>query len=195
MLDVVAPVLQVIVPVHPVEIKVAFSVPQTPILSVEITGAAGVLLRLITVPWLGSLSPQAFLHVAVYVPAVLTTMLVVVAPVLQVTVPVHPDTVNVAVSVPQIELLLAVIVGTTGIVVVVITITLLGTLSPQVLVQVAVYVPAVLTEMLEPVAPVLHFTVLLHPEAVSVAVSVPQRLTLLALMIGDTGAESVVIIT
>jgi hypothetical protein len=49
-LDVVAPVVHVIVPVHPVEIKVAFSVPQTLILSVEITGAAGVLLRLITVP-------------------------------------------------------------------------------------------------------------------------------------------------
>jgi hypothetical protein len=194
-LELVAPVLQVTVPVQPVDVKVAFSVSHTPILSVEITGATGELLRLITVPWLGWLSPQAFLQVAVYVPDTLTLILDAVAPVLQVTVPEQPDAVIVAVSVPQIFVLLAVSVGIAGAGVSDITITLLCPLWPQTLPQVAVYVPVVLTVILLPVAPVVHFTVLLQPEAVNVDVSVPQRLTLFALIIGAAGAELVVIIT
>lgn len=58
-------------------------------------------------------------------------MLVVVAPVLQVIVPLQPVAVNVAVSVPQIVFVFACTSGTVGAGTVVIVITLLAALSPQ----------------------------------------------------------------
>jgi len=193
MLVPVPPALHVIVPVQPVAVNVAFSAPQTPILSEAITGAAGVLVRVITIPRLGLLSPQLFVHVAVYVPAVLTAILVVVAPVLQVIVPVHPVADKVANSLPQMFVVLAVTVGTDGAGVFVIITALLFPLSPQEFVQIAVYVPDVLTVILLPVAFVLHFTVPLHPVAVKVAVWSPQSASLFALMTGGAGADPVVI--
>jgi hypothetical protein len=65
MLVPVAALLHTIVPVQPVAIKVAFSVPHTFNLSVEITGEAGDVLRLIIISLLEPLSPQASLQIAV----------------------------------------------------------------------------------------------------------------------------------
>jgi hypothetical protein len=65
MLLVVAPVLHLIVPEHPVEINVAVSVLHKLFLLVLITGAAGLLPVVITTALLATLSPQVFEHVAV----------------------------------------------------------------------------------------------------------------------------------
>ena len=65
-------------------------------------------------------------------------ILLVVAPVLQVNVPVHPVAINVAVSAPQMLVLLAVTVGAGGVVPVVIVITFEAPLVPQLFIQVAV---------------------------------------------------------
>jgi hypothetical protein len=65
-------------------------------------------------------------------------MLVAVAPVLQITLPVQSDTCKVTVSVAQIFVLLAVMVGIDGNAFIVITTELLAPLSPQVLLHVAV---------------------------------------------------------
>jgi len=89
--------------------------------------------------------------------------------------------------------LFAEILGANGKSVFLIIRALLLPLSPQPFVHVAVYVPATLTEIVLVVAPVLHFTAPLQPDAVNIADSVPQRSTLLALITGDTGAEPVVI--
>lgn len=144
-------------------------------------------------PWLGVLTPQILEQVAVYVPAALTAKVEPVAPVLQVTIPVQPVADKFTFSVPQILVLFAETLGATGNAVFLITKALLFPLSPQLLLHVAVYVPATLTEIVLVVAPVFHLTVPLQPEAVNVADSVPQSSTLLALIIGDTGAAPVVI--
>ena len=71
-------------------------------------------------------------------PDVLTSMLLVVAPVLHVKLPVQPVAVKVAFSPSQHKVLLAVITGAGGVVPVVIVTTLLAELSPHTLLQVAV---------------------------------------------------------
>ena len=80
--DVVAPLLHVNVPVQFAAVNVAFSVPHTVVLFDVILGAFGLLPVVITIAFDAGLSPQIFVHVAVYVPAVLTVILAVVAPVL-----------------------------------------------------------------------------------------------------------------
>ena len=81
--------------------------------------------------------PQAFSQLAEYVPATLTVILLVVAPVLQVNVPVQPVAVNVAVSLPQMLVLLVATVGAAGVEPVVMVITFDAPLVPQALVHVA----------------------------------------------------------
>lgn len=65
-------------------------------------------------------------------------MFVPVEPLLQVTVPPQPDAVRVAVSVPQMLVLLLTTVGALGVPPVVITIGVEAVLTPQELLQVAV---------------------------------------------------------
>ena len=55
--------------------------------------------------------------------------------------------------------------------------------------------PAVLTVKVLPVETILHFTVPLQPVAVKVAVSLPHRLVLSALITGADGAVPVVIVS
>ena len=81
--------------------------------------------------------PQLFSQLAEYVPATLTVMLLVVAPVLQVNLPLHPVAVNVAVSFVQILFLLVDTVGAVGVVPVVMVITFDAPLVPQLFTQVA----------------------------------------------------------
>ncbi len=65
MLLVVAPVLHLILPLHPVAFNVAVSALHKLFLLLLITGAAGLLPVLITNTLLTPLSPQLFEHVAV----------------------------------------------------------------------------------------------------------------------------------
>ena len=118
-----------------------------------------------------------------------------VEPPVQVTVPLHPVAVNVAISLPQILVLSDVIVGGAGLPPVVITTVLDTPLVPQVVVQVAVYVPAVPTVILVPVEPLLHVIVPPQPVAVIVVVSLPHRLGLLVEITGALGVPPVVITT
>ena len=85
------------------------------------------------------------------------------------------------------------IIGADGLVPVLITIALLATLSPQVLLQVARYVPPTLTVMIPPVAPVLHLMFPEQPLAVKVAVSLLHKLVLLVLINGADGFVPVLI--
>ena len=62
-----------------------------------------------------------------------------------------------------------------------------GLLSIQTLLQVAVYVPAELTTMLDVVAPVLHLIFSLQFEAVKVIDDATQRLVFSALITGGAG--------
>jgi hypothetical protein len=133
----VALVLHLIVPLQPVDINVALSVLHKLFLSVLITGAAGFEPDVMIIALLIPLSPQLLLHVAVYVPALLTLIVAVVAPLLHLTVPPQPVALNVAVSVPQILVLFEEIVGGTGNVPVTIVTTLLAPLSPQLLIHTA----------------------------------------------------------
>ena len=65
MLAPVLPLLHFTVPVQPVAVKVAFSVPHTLVLFDAILGAAGTLPEPITTLLLAGLAPQTFSHVAV----------------------------------------------------------------------------------------------------------------------------------
>ena len=113
---------------------------------------------------------------------------------LHVTVPLHPVAVNVAVSLLHRLVLFVAIVGAFGVVPVVIVITFDTPLVPQLLLHVAVYVPAALTVILVPVAFVLHLTVPVQPSAVNVAVSLLHRLTLFVAIVGAFGVVPVVIV-
>ena len=124
-------------PEQPVEIKVAVSVLHKLFLLVLITGAAGLLPVLITIALLAPLSPQLLIQVALYVPAVLTVMLAVVAPVLHFIVPEQPVALRVALSALHKLFLLVLITGAAGLLPVLITIALLAPLSPQLLMHVA----------------------------------------------------------
>jgi hypothetical protein len=129
------------------------------------------------------------------VPAVLTVILVPVAALLQTIVPVQPVAVNVAVSVPQRLILLVLTDGGFEPAPIVITIALEFPLSPQLLLHVAVYVPALLTLIVAVVAPLLHLTVPPQPVALNVAFSVPQILVLFEEIVGGTGNVPVTIVT
>jgi hypothetical protein len=113
-LAVVAPVLHFIVPLQPLAVNVAFSVPQTLVLLATTLGAVGTADLVITTLFDAPLTPQMFSHVAVYVPASPTSILKPVAPVLHFTLPVQPVAVKVTFSVPQILVLLAFTTGATG---------------------------------------------------------------------------------
>ncbi len=65
MLDVVAPVLQFNVPLQPLAVNVAVSVPQIVVLSDVIVGVVGLTPVLITITFDATLEPQLLLHVAV----------------------------------------------------------------------------------------------------------------------------------
>jgi len=101
---VVAPVLQVIFPVQPEAVSVAFSPSQQIVLSEVMVGATGIV-PLVTVTELETLLEQSpTLQTAVYVPSLLTVMLVPVALVDQITVPpTHEVAVNVTEPVSQMD--------------------------------------------------------------------------------------------
>ena len=65
-------------------------------------------------------------------------------------------------------------------------------LSPQALLQIAEYVPTP-TEIVEPVAPVFHFTVPLQPVAVNIAVLFPQSVFVIVAITGTDGTVPTVI--
>ena len=113
--DVVAPLLHANVPVQPAAVNVAFSVPHTVVLFDVILGAFGLLPVVITIAFDAGLSPQIFEHVAVYVPAVLTVILAVVAPVLHFKFALQFVAVNVAVAPSHNSVLVDVIVGVVGV--------------------------------------------------------------------------------
>ena len=192
---VVAPVLQVNVPVQPVAVNVAVSLPQMLVLLVATVGAAGVEPVVMVITFDAPLVPQPLLHIALYVPAVLTVILEPVALVFHLTVPLQPVAVNVAVSLLHRLVLLVAIVGAFGVVPVVIVTTFDTPLVPQLLLHVAEYVPAVVTVILVPVALVLQVTVPVQPVAVKVAVSLLHRLDLLLAITGAFGVVPVVIVT
>ena len=129
---VVAPVLQLKVPTHPLAVNLAFSPSQQIVLSLVIIGADGGVFVVITIGLLAPLVPQLLLHVAVYVPAVLTVMLDVVAPVLHVKLPTQPLAVKVALSPTQIPVLFELINGAVGTLPVLITISFDFGLTPQI---------------------------------------------------------------
>ncbi len=109
--------------------------------------------------------------------------------------PEQPVALNVATSPIHKLFLLVLITGEAGLFPVLITIAFELPLSPQVLLQMAVYVPEVLTTMLLPVEPLLHFNVPKHPVALNVAVSVPHKLVFVVLITGAVGNVPVLIVT
>ena len=132
-------------PEQPLAINVAVSLVHKFVLLVLIKGANGLVPVLITTELLDTLSLQALLQVALYVPLMLTVMLPLVAPVIHLMFPEQPLATNVAVSLAHKLVLLVLIKGAAGLVTVLITTELLAPLSPQVLLQVALYVPMVVT--------------------------------------------------
>ncbi len=97
-----------------------------------------------------ALVPHSVVQVAVYVPDSDTWIVVPVAVVLQVTVPLHPFAVKVAFSPSQHTVLSVVTTGTLGAVLVPMVIVFELPEVPQLVVHVAVYVPAP-TSLLVPV--------------------------------------------
>jgi len=191
---VVAFVLHFNVPVHPVAVNVAVSLPHRLNLSAVTVGADGVAPVVIITAFEARLVPQLLIQTAVYVPATLTVILLPVAALLHFTVPPQPVAVSVAVSSPQRLVLLLVTTGGVGVVFFLITTPALGSLSLQAFIHIAVYVPPTLTEILLVVAPVLHLIVPLHPIAVNVAFSVPQITFVLVATTGTVGVGAEVIV-
>ncbi len=183
----VAFVLHFNVPLQPVAVNVALSPVQIVVLSLVILGVVGLTPVRITIEFDALLVPQTVVQLAVYVPEVLTSILLPVTPVLHVKLPLQPVAVNVAFSPSQHTVLFDVITGAVGVVPVVMVTTLLAELSPHTLLHVAVYVPAVLTLMLLPVALVLHLIVPVQPVAVNVAVSPLHKLVLVDEITGAAG--------
>jgi hypothetical protein len=118
-------------------VMLAFSVPQTCVLSEVSDGADGVPPVVMVTELDATLVPHEVVQVAVYVPAP-TDVVVPVALLLQVTVPAQLAAVRVAVSAPHNWVLLAEIVGAVGKAPVVIVTAFDATLVPQEVVQVAV---------------------------------------------------------
>ena len=133
----VAFVFHLTVPLQPVAIKVAVSLLHKLVLLLAIVGAFGFVPVAIVITFDIPLVPQVFVHVALYVPAVLTVMLVPVEPLLQDTVPLHPFAVNVAVSLLHRLVLLLTMAGAFGVVPVVMVTTFDAPLVPQLFIQVA----------------------------------------------------------
>ena len=192
MLLVVAPVLHVKLPVHPLAVNVAFSPSQHKVLLAVITGALGVVPVVIVTTLLAELSPHTLLHVAVYVPAVLTLMLLPVALVLHLMLPpAQAVAVNVALSPLHKLVLFDDITGADGFTPLPITTSFDFGLTPQMVSQTTEYVPAALTLMLLPVAFVLHFNVPLQPVADNTAVSPAQSVVLSLAILGVVGLTPV----
>lgn len=78
-------------------------------------GAVGLPLEIIVTTFEDKLVPQSFLQTAEYVPALETVNVLPVVPVFQVITPKQFEAVNVAVSVPQILVLSATIIGDVGV--------------------------------------------------------------------------------
>lgn len=135
------------------------------------------------------LTPHIVSQTTEYVPAALTVIVLLVAFVLHFKVPLQPVAVNIAVSVPQIVVLFAVIVGVVGVTPVRITTEFDDELVPQIFVQDAVYVPEAVTSNVLPVAPkTFHETVpSVQPEAVNVAFSPSQQIVLSDVITGAEG--------
>jgi hypothetical protein len=189
----VAPVLHVTVPVQPVAVNVAFSPSQHTVLFVVTVGAPGNGLTVIVIVADDNDNPHSVWHLTEYVPAPTSTIAVVAVTPVHINVPLQPAAVNVAFSVPHKAVLFEVNVGATGTGLVVITIELEFTDVPQLVVHVAVYVPAP-TSLVVPVPPPDHVIVpVLQPVAVNVAFSVPQISVLFDVIAGADGTAPVVI--
>jgi hypothetical protein len=187
----VAVVLHFKLPVQPVAVNVAVSALHKLVLFDKITGATGLPPVVITTTLLTPLSPQLLIHVAVYVPAVLTLMLLPVALVLHFKLPLQPVAVNVALSPLHKLVLVDEITGAPGFAPVPITISFDLGLTPHIVSQTTEYVPAALTVMLLPVAFVLHFKVPLQPVAVKIALSPVQIVVLSLTILGVVGLTPV----
>ena len=187
------PVLHTKLPLHPLAVNVAFSPSQQMVLFDEITGAVGVVPVVIVTTLLAELSPHTLLHVAEYVPAVLTLIVLPVALVLHLILPAQPVALNVALSPLHKLVLFDEITGAAGFTPVPITISFDFGLTPQIFSHTTEYVPAALTLIVLLVAFVLHFKVPLQPVAVNVAVSPVQIVVLSLTIVGVVGLTPVLI--
>ncbi len=181
-------------PVGQLPVRVAFSSPHTLSLLAVICGAVGAGWVVIVTGVEATEVPQLLTHVAVYVPAPTCLGLAVVLS-FHCTVPLVQVAVRVAISVPQSVVLLATIDGAVGAGWLVITTGIEAGEVPQLLTQVAVYVPGP-TRIGLPV--LLLFQVSTPPVGqlpVRVAFSSPHTLSLLAVICGAVGAGWVVITT
>ena len=106
--------LHLTLPLGQVAVKLAVSPLHKLVLLALIVGTAGLVPTLITIALLLPLAPQKFSHTAMYVPALVTVILVFVAPVLHLTVPLVHVVVNTALPAPQIVVLFVAITGATG---------------------------------------------------------------------------------
>jgi hypothetical protein len=143
-----------------------------------------------------SLVPHSAVHFAVYVPDSDTCIVRPLDPLLQLTVPLQPEAVKVAFSPSQQIVLSVLIVGIVGVVFVPIIIVFELPEVPQLVVQVAVYVPEP-TCLLEP-TPKPDDQVIVPPSqpvAVMVALSGTHTLVTLLLKTGAVGGVPVVIVT
>jgi hypothetical protein len=193
MLLLVEPLLHNKLPVQPLAVIVATSLPQILVLSGVITGAFGAVPFVMVTTLLAGLEPQLLLQLALNVPLAFTVMLLLVEPLLHNKLPVQPLAVIVATSLPQIFVLSGVITGAFGAVPFVMVTTLLAGLEPQLLLQLALNVPLAFTVMLAVVAPLLHNKLPVQPLAVIVATSLPQILVLSGVITGAFGLLSVLI--
>jgi hypothetical protein len=130
--------LHLIVPLQPVAVKVAVSAPQILVLLALITGILGLVPVRITMLFDEATLPHELLQVAVYVPELVTVMLLLVAPVLHVKTPLQPVAVSFALAPSQQINLSELITGAVGAVPVLITTALLAPLTPQIFSQTAV---------------------------------------------------------
>ncbi|GAB2649180.1 hypothetical protein GCM10027035_48830 [Emticicia sediminis] len=141
-----------------------------------ILGAVGLTPVLREIILLIPLSPQRFTQVAPNVPDTANSIVEVVAPVFQLTCPLQPEAVNIALSPSHIKVLLEDIIGFEGAIPVVIVIRLLSLLSPHELLHVAEYVPATEIVILGVALPVFHRIVPLQPVADKIVVSLLHKL-------------------
>lgn len=100
------PLLHLIVPEHPVAERTDVSFPHK-LVFVALTTGFSVEPEVIVMMLEATLSPQAFVHLAEYVPADVTVSVLPVAFVLHFTTPLHPLAVNTTGSVPQVVVLFA----------------------------------------------------------------------------------------
>jgi hypothetical protein len=135
---VVAPVLHVKLPTQPLTLNFVLSPTQIPVLPVIIKGALGLLPVLITISFDLGLTPQIVSHTTVYVPATLTVIRLVVAPVLQFKIPLQPLALNIALSPTHNTSLFVNMSGVLGFTPVLITIGVDEELLPHSLLHVAV---------------------------------------------------------